>query len=491
MMPMPANRLRARSPRLPSLHRLALPLVCLLASGCASAPTASPAPASVPAAYVAANVDWQPATPFAAMPEGHWWEVFQDPVLDTLESRVAQHNPTLAAQLAAHDQARAAIAQAQAAYAPTLGVAVSAERGRAASASRVTQSISASANVAWEPDLWGRVRWQVRAQRANAAASEALLRNTRLSLQATLASSYLQLRTVDAQIRLAQQTVADNQSLLQLTQNRYRAGVGTVADVAAARTTVLQAQAGLTDLGLTRAQLQNAIAVLVGQAPATFELPEVPTLPPVPAIPADLPSALLQRRPDLVAARQQVEAANAQVGIARSAWFPNLTLSGQAGRSAGRVSELFSAPSLLWSLGPQLLATLFDGGARRAEVRASEAGYRQTVADYRQAVLTALEDVENQLAAQRILAHEAEQQAAVVQAAEDSLRLATNQYKAGTAPYLDVLSAQLTAANARNAELAVRNRRYAATVGLIAALGGGWAGGAGQPSSASGEVAKP
>jgi NodT family efflux transporter outer membrane factor (OMF) lipoprotein len=244
--------------------------------------------------------------------------------------------------------------------------------------------------------------------------------------------------------------------------------------VAQARTQLLQAQTSLTDLGVTRAQLQNAIAVLVGQAPAAFTLPDTGVLPAVPDIPAGIPAQLLQRRPDLAAAQAQVAAANAQIGVAQTAWFPNLTLSAQGGSQAGQLAGLFSAPSLFWSLGPQLAATLFDGGLRRAQVESSKAAYRQTVATYRQSVLTALQQVENNLAAQRILAQEAQQQAAVVEAAEVSLRLAQNQYKAGTAPYLNVITAQTTLTSARNAQLTLLNRRYAASVALIQALGGGW-----------------
>ena len=457
------------SSRLP----LVTPLVLMLAA-CAATPPEPAVKVALPASYAQAQSDWQPAQPLAAAPRGAWWSVFDDPVLSDLEAQVAQHNQSLAAQLAAYEQAQAAVSQAQAAYYPAVTAGASATRARSAVSGAVANSLSASLGASWEPDLWGKVRLQVLAGQATAAASAATLQNTQLSLQSTLATSYLQLRTVDAQIVLADDTVAAYQRALQLTENRYKAGVDTAADVAQARTQLLQAQTSRTDLGVTRVQLQNAIAVLVGRAPATFALPAVTTLPAVPAIPAGLPSQLLQRRPDLAAAQAQVEAANAQIGVAQTAWFPNLTLSAQGGSQAARLAELFSAPSLFWSIGPQLAATLFDGGLRRAQVESSKAAYRQTVANYRQSVLTALQQVENNLAAQRILAQEAQQQAEVVQAAEVSLRLAENQYKAGTAPYLNVLTAQTTATSARNAQLTLLNRRYAASVGLIQALGGGW-----------------
>ena len=455
--------------------------LALLLGACAAQPPEPPLKLALPLHYAHAGQGWAPLQSAAAMPAGPWWGVFDDPVLSALEARVAQHNQSLAAQLAAYEQAEAAIAQARAAYFPTLSAGASATRSKSASASnsvaqpgRIFNSLSTSVTASWAPDLWGKVRLQVQAGESSAAASAATLRFTLLSLQGTLAQSYLQLRTVDAQVRLAQETVAAYTRALQLTENRYKAGVDTAAGVAQARTQLLQAQTSATDLGVTRAQLQNAIAVLVGQAPGDFTLPAENALPSVPAIPPGIPVQLLQRRPDLAAAAEQVQAANAQIGVAQTAWLPNLTLSAQGGSQATRMAELFTAPPLFWSIGPSLAATLFDGGLRRAQVESSKAAYRQTVANYRQDVLTALQQVQDNLAAQSILAQEAQQQAAVVQAAAVSLRLAENQYKAGIAPYLNVITAQTTATSARNAELTLLNRRYAASVALIQALGGGW-----------------
>ncbi|MGC9163077.1 MAG: efflux transporter outer membrane subunit [Thiomonas sp.] len=461
------------NPTAPS-RLLPVAALALLLGACAATPPEPAVHIALPAGYAQAQDGWQPAQALAAAPRGAWWSVFDDPVLAALEEQVAQHNQSLAAQLAAYEQAQAAVAQAQAAYSPVVTAGTAAGRSRSAGVGAVGNSVSASLGASWEPDLWGKVRLQVQAGQAAAAASAATLAGTQLSLQSTLATSYLQLRTVDAQIQLARDTVAADQRALQLTENRYKAGVATAADVAQARTQLLQAQTSLTDLGVARVQLQNAIAVLVGKAPADFTLPATGALPGVPAIPAGIPAQLLQRRPDLAAAQAQVAAANAQIGVAQTAWFPNLTLSAQGGSQASRIAELFSAPSLFWSLGPQLAATLFDGGARRAQVRVTQAAYRQAVANYRQSVLTALQQVENNLAAQRILAQEAQQQAEVVQAAQVQLRLAENQYKAGTAPYLNVLTAQTILAAARNAQLTLLNRRYAAAVALIQALGGGW-----------------
>ncbi|NNM65346.1 MAG: efflux transporter outer membrane subunit [Burkholderiales bacterium] len=465
----------------PSPRILITASLALLLGACAARPPEPPLKVALPLHYAHAGQGWTPLQSAAAMPAGPWWGVFDDPVLSALEARVASHNQSLAAQLAAYEQAEAAIAQAQAAYFPTLSAGASATRSKSASASnsvaqpgRIFNSLSTSVTASWAPDLWGKVRLQVQAGEASAEASAATLRFTQLSLQGTLAQSYLQLRTVDAQVRLAQDTVAAYTRALQLTENRYRAGVDTAAGVAQARTQLLQAQTSATDLGVTRVQLQNAIAVLVGQAPGDFTLPAVNALPGVPAIPPGIPVQLLQRRPDLAAAAAQVQAANAQIGVAQTAWLPNLTLSAQGGSQATRLAELFTAPSLFWSIGPSLAATLFDGGLRRAQLASSKAAYRQTVANYRQDVLTALQQVQDNLAAQSILAQEAQQQAAVVQAAAVSLRLAENQYKAGIAPYLNVITAQTTATSARNAELTLLNRRYAASVALIQALGGGW-----------------
>ena len=456
-------------------------LGALLLSACAATLPEPPAKVAMPMGYAQARGDWQPAQHLAATPRGPWWNVFGDPVLNNLEAQVAQHNQSLAAQLATYEQARAVIAQAQAAYYPTLSAGAAATRSKSASSStsvaapgRIGNTVSASATASWEPDLWGKVRLQVQASQASAEASAATMRNTMLSLQGSLAQSYLQLRTVDAQLGLARHTVKAYARALQLTENRYKAGVDTAADVASARTQLLQAQTSVTDFGVARAQLQNAVAVLIGTPPSDFALPASAAMPDVPVIPPGIPAQLLQRRPDLAAAQAQVEAANAQIGVAQTAWFPNLTLSAQSGSEATRVAELFSAPSLFWSLGPSLAATLFDGGLRRAQLASSQAVYRQAVANYRQDVLTALQQVEDNLAAQRILAREAKQQALVVQAADVSLRLAENQYKAGTAPYLNVITAQTTATSARNAQIVLLNRRYGAAVALIQSLGGGW-----------------
>ncbi len=459
-------------------------LAALLLAACAArAPMPAPRP-RLPARY-AADQAWQPVAAAARMPaDGAWWQVFGDPTLDALQRRLLRRNQSLAAQLASYQQAQAALRQAQAAYLPVLNTSAGATRGQAAGiGARPGSQLQAQLQASWEPDLWGRVRLQVQQGRARLQASADTLRYTRLSLQANLALSYLQLRTVDAQIRLADDTVRDYATALQLTRSRYAAGVDTAAGVAQARTQWLGAQAARTDLDVTRRQLLDAIAVLAGQPAAAFALPMQAGLPPVPRIPAGVPATLLVRRPDLAAALRSVQAANAQIGIDQRAWLPTITLGANGGSQAAALASLFSAPSLYWSLGPSLAATLFDGGLRSAQLAASRAAYRGAVATYRQDVLQAMQQVEDNLAAQRILAHEARQQREVVQAAELSLRLATRQYEAGTASYLNVLTAQTTATQARNALLGLRNRRYVAAVNLIAALGGAW--GAAPPTPAT------
>jgi NodT family efflux transporter outer membrane factor (OMF) lipoprotein len=469
--------------RLPMPRRTALmAALCAALAACSTTPPHLPVKLEVPADY---GETWTPAKPQAAAPRGPWWEVFGDPVLDDLENQVAQANQSLQAALAAYDQATALVAVSRAQFYPALGGSLSASRSKNGTStssahpnaqSGVANTYSAGLNASWIPDLWSRVRLQVAASEASAQASAETLLSTQLSLQSTLAETYLQLRVTDAQLRLADQTVAGYQEALRLTENRYRSGVVSEADVAQARTQLLGAQVARTDLTVLRLQQEHAIAVLIGVPPARFKLAAVEATPSVPLIPAGVPAHMLQRRPDLAAAERSVAQANAQIGVAKTAWFPTVTLAATVDSTASRLADLFSAPSLFWSLGPTVAATLFDGGARSAQVASAEAGYRQTVANYRQLVLTAFQQVEDNLAAQRILSDEAELQRQTVEAAETSLRLVENQYKAGVVPYLNVIAAQTTTTAARNAELSLHGRRLTASVLLIQALGGGWGG---------------
>ncbi len=430
-----------------------------------------------------AQVDTQWAAAAVPPADGKWWTIFGDARLDALEQALESHNPTLAQQLANYDRAVGLLAQSRAGFFPKVQAGASATRaktgGSALSPGSIATSEQLTASASWVPDLWGKVRLQARAGEASVAAGAATLQGTLLSLQSTLASTWLQLRTVDAQVKLGEMTVQANQRALALAESRFQAGVVTPADVASARTQWLQAQTSLTDLGVSQAQLRDAVAVLTGVAPAEFAAshatPDVAgDLPAVPRIPAGIPARLLQRRPDLAADQASVLAANAQVGIDQRAWFPDLTLAAQIGSQGGGIGTLLRAPALFWSIGPQLAATLLDGGLRKAQLATDRAAYRGVVAGYRKDVLAAMQQVEDNLAAQRILAQEARQQDAVVDAAETTLRITESQYKAGTTPYLNVLTAQNTANAARVGVLTLRARRYAAAVALVENLGGSW-----------------
>ncbi len=423
------------------------------------------------------NHAWVPTAPLAAEPQGAWWNVFGDTTLDALEARVAAANQSLRAAYYAYQQALALTQAVRAAEFPAVDANASATRSASPNGTgshTLSNNVSLGLTASWAPDLWGRVRRQVEASTAGAAASHADLLAAQLSLQATLAQNYFQIRQIDSQTALAQDTVTAYEKSLQLTQNRYAAGVVSRADVAQAQTQLANARVQQAAFGVQRAQLEHAIAVLTGTPASSFDLPRMPSLPQPQAIPAGLPAQLLLRRPDLAAAERRVAAANAQIGVAESAYFPALTLSAGGGYRGSSFANLLSAPNLFWSIGPALAQTLFDGGARRAQVAQNEAAYQQTVAQYRQLSLQAFQQVEDQLAALSILEHEAQLQQQAVAAAEESLRLASNQYQAGTVPYLNVLTAQTAAYGARNSALQIAGQRLSANVALIQALGGAW-----------------
>lgn len=353
----------------------------------------------------------------------------------------------------------------------------------------VVQGKSVAFSASWVPDFWGKVRRQVESDAANAEASQDNLLAAQLSLQATLAQDYFQIRQVDSQIALARDTVTAYDKFLTLTRNRYAAGVATSADVAQAQSQLASARVQLASFDVQRPQLEHAIAVLVGEAPANFSLPAMPSMPPPQAIPAGLPSQLLLRRPDLGAAERQVATANALIGVAKSAYFPSLTLSAQRGwSSTSTFSNLISAPNAFWSIGPSLAETLFEGGLRKAQVAQSENAYQQAVAQYRQLSLQAFQQVEDQLAALSALFEEAKLQQDAVAAAEETLRLTTNQYKSGVVSYLNVVTAQTTAYTARNQNLLIEGQQLTANIALIQALGGGWENEAQPAASAVGAV---
>ncbi|WP_423377935.1 efflux transporter outer membrane subunit [Burkholderia sp. LMG 32019] len=456
----------------------------VLLAGCAVGPDYHRPDTSIPAAYKEAPAGWKVAQPADRTDRGPWWTVYNDPQLDALIGKLNASNQTIAQSAAAYRQARALVTEASAAYFPTVGFTGSATRSRSAVSSAAASSginsgpISTNYNIgldaSWEPDLWGKVSRTVSAQRAGEAAAAADLANARLSQQALLAQTYFQLRTSDALQKLLDDTVKSYQQSLTLTQNQYAQGVAARADVIQAQTQLQSAQASAIDNGVARAQYEHAIATLIGEPASTFSLPPNPLAAEPPITPVDVPSAILERRPDIAAAERRAAAANEQIGVAISAFFPTLTLSATGGFQSSVWSQLFTLPARFWTVGPQLAATLFDAGLRAAQTDAARATYDQDVAAYRLAVLTAFQDVEDNLASQRILAQEIDVQRQAVDSAEHALAIVTNQYKAGTVAYLNVLTAQTTAFTAQQKLSTIAGQRMVSSVGLVKALGGGW-----------------
>ncbi|RQZ11311.1 RND transporter [Burkholderia sp. Bp9031] len=458
----------------------------VLLAGCAVGPDYHRPDTSIPAAFKEAPAGWKVAQPADRTDRGPWWSVYDDPQLDALIGKLNASNQTIAQSAAAYRQARALVTEARAAYFPTVGLTASGSRSRTgrvstsssassfSSSSSISNSYSVGLDASWEPDLWGKVSRSVSAQRAGEAAAAADLANARLSQQALLAQTYFQLRTSDALQKLLDDTVKSYGESLKLTQNQYAQGVAARADVIQAQTQLQSAQAASIDNGVARAQYEHAIATLIGEPASTFSLPPNPLAAQPPITPVDVPSALLERRPDIAAAERRAAAANEQIGVAIAAFFPTLTLSATGGFQSSVWSQLFTLPARFWTVGPQLAATLFDAGLRAAQTDAARATYDQDVAAYRLAVLTAFQDVEDNLASQRILAQEVDVQRQAVDSAEHALAIVTNQYKAGTVAYLNVLTAQTTAFTAQQKLATIAGQRMVSSVGLVKALGGGW-----------------
>jgi NodT family efflux transporter outer membrane factor (OMF) lipoprotein len=408
--------------------------------------------------------------------------MFADAQLNGLVEKVEVSNYSLAAAAARHRQALAVVEASRAGLFPTVDADVSITRSRSPGGTaggttpgRIVTSRSAGLTASWELDLWGRVRRDIEASRAAAQASAGDVASARLSLQAELAASYFQLRLLDVQKQLFDDTVAAFRRSHELTTNRYNVGVVAKADVVQADAQLKSALAQALDLGVQRAQLEHSVALLAGMAPSELAIARQPTYQPaMPVIPPGLPSELLERRPDVAAAERRVAAANAEIGIAQSAFFPSLTLGASYGSRSADAATWLTAPSLFWSLGPALALTVFDAGRRRAQSDQAIAAYDATVADYRQTALTAIAEVEDNLAALRILEEEAKLQDESVQAARQSVELTLNQYKAGTVSFLNVVQVQTALLNEQRAAVNLLNRRLAAMVGLVRAIGGGW-----------------
>jgi len=455
-------------------------ILAITLAGCAMGPDYQRPTMDIPAQFKEDRGWVQTGSP--VLNNDAWWTIFGDETLNQLESRVEAANQSLRASYYAHQQALALTDAARAAEYPTVGATVSSTKTSSGGVSTTTGAVTATQvsgktvrlTASWIPDFWGKVRRQVESNQASSDASAETLHAALLSLQGTLAQDYFLIRQLDSQTALAKDTVAAYEKNLKITQNRYQAGIVTQADVALAESQLATARVQQVTFGIQRSQLEHAIAVLTGEAPANFSLSAMPGLPEPQMIPAGLPSQLLLRRPDLIAAERQVAAANALIGVAKSAYFPALTLSGSRGWRSPTFTNLLSAPNVFWSMGPSLAETIFDGGARTAGVAQSQASYQAAVAQYRQLGLTALQQVEDQLAAAAILNEEAGLQKLSVAATDKSLRLATDQYKAGTVSYLNVITAQTAAYTAHNSALLISGQRLTADVALIQALGGGW-----------------
>ena len=422
---------------------------------------------------------WKVAQPQDAKVPELWWEIYNDPILNSLAEQIAISNLTIASAEARFRQARAAVQIAKAGYFPTLSAGASATRSqRSGNLGAVTSGpvsdFQIPLDLSWELDLWGRIRRGVESSQASAQASAADLAAATLSAQAELASDYFQLRVLDAQIKLMDATTAVYRKSLDMTKNRYGAGIVAKADVLQAETQLKSTEAQKIDLGVQRAQLEHAIALLVGKPPSAFSLPVTALTTAVPLIPPGLPSEILERRPDIASSERSMAAANAQIGVAKAAYYPTIRLAASAGLEASNIASLLSWPSRFWSVGPTMSATLFDGGLRSAQTDQVKAAYDATVAAYRETVLTAFQEVEDNLVALRILEEETRVQDQATQAAQQVVTITTNQYQAGTVAYLNVLVAQSTALANERTVLGLLGRRLTASVLLVKAIGGGW-----------------
>ncbi len=457
-------------------HGVAL-AACLLLSACAVGPDYHRPAQDVGAVYASApDGQWRRAQPADGTLQTDWWRLFGDADLNGLMDRMPQGNLDIAQAEAQYRQAQAALGTARAGLFPSVGVSSSVTReGQGISGvGNPSNSYSLSGSVGWEVDLWGRVRRDVEGARAGAQASGADLAAMRLSLRSTLAQAYFGVRASQLQDALLARTLDEYARALEMTRNRYAAGVASPADVAAASAQLDQARVQRIRLGWQREQQIHAIAILLGLVPAGFQMPPGAGLPAVPAIPVGVPSALLQHRPDVAAAERRVAQANAKIGVAQAAWFPDLTLSAQGGYRAGEFASWIMAPARFWTLGPALALTLFDGGARSAAVESARAAYDAQAAAYRKTVLDALREVEDALVQSQAQVDEQAAQDQALAAARETLRQVTNQYQAGLVDYLNVVQAQTSALSAEQNSLNLRAQRLTAAVQLAAALGGGY-----------------
>jgi NodT family efflux transporter outer membrane factor (OMF) lipoprotein len=468
------------------VHALSLATICmasvLFLAGCAVGPRYKRPPVEVPPAYKEAG-NWKTAQPSELSLRGNWWEIFQDPQLNALEQQVNISNQNLKAAQAQYTQARALLRYNRADYFPTVAAGAAATRTRVSSNraplgsianGRTTNDFQLPVELSYEIDAWGRVRNNVESFRAQAQASAADLATVNLSVHAQLALFYFQARSLDGQEQLLNSTVQYYEQALQLNQARFQGGVGSEVEVEQAKTQLETTRAQAIDVGVARAQFEHAVAVLIGKPPASFSLSPLPLQTPPPPIPAGVPSELLERRPDIASAERQMASANARIGVAKAAYYPLLNLTAAGGFESGAFTTLLQGPSGLWALGASAFQTVFDGGRRRAASDQAIAAYDQTVASYRETVLTGFQQVEDNLAALRILEKEAQTQNEAVLAAQKSLELSIQRYKGGVTSYLEVTVAQSAALSNEATAVNILGRRMVAAVQLIQALGGGW-----------------
>jgi NodT family efflux transporter outer membrane factor (OMF) lipoprotein len=457
-------------------------LSMVLLAGCTVGPNYKRPAAEVPPAYKEVG-DWKPAQPNDQSLSGNWWEIFQDPQLNALEVQVNVSNQNLKAAEAQYTQARAALRYQRADYFPTVTTSPSATRNsyssnrqpHSAQFSGVTfTDLQIPFELSYQVDLWGRVRRTVESYRDQAQASAADLAAVNLSMHSQLALFYFQARMLDAEEQLLNSTVTQYEQALQLIQNRFAGGLASDLEVQQASTQLETTRAQAIDVGVARAEFEHAVAVLIGKPPASFSLAPLPLTMPPPAIPVGLPSDLLERRPDIAAAERLMASANAQIGVAKSAYYPLVNLGATGGFESGSIGTLLSGPSILWSAGPSALFTVFDVGRRRAASDQAIAAYDQAVANYRQTVLTGFQQVEDNVAALRILEREAQVQDNAVKAAQKYLELATTRYKGGVTSYLEVTTAQSAALSDEVTAVTILGRRMVDAVTLVQALGGGW-----------------
>jgi NodT family efflux transporter outer membrane factor (OMF) lipoprotein len=457
----------------------------VLATACAVGPDYHRPPVETAADYKESS-DWKPSEPNDILSRGPWWKIFNDDVLNGLEDQINISNQNVKAAEAAFEQSRALVAQARAGFWPTIAGSVGATReggnGIATNGAgipigttgRVQNVVSAGVNANWDLDIWGRIRRNTESNVASAQASSAALAAARLSAQGELATDYFELRAQDQLQKLLDDTVVAETQSLQITQNRYKFGVAARADVVTAETQLLGSQAQQVNAKIQRAILEHALAVLVGKQPAEFSVAVATMRGDVPTVPAGVPSTLLERRPDVAEAERKMAAANAQIGVAKAGYFPDLTLSGSDQYSNSRFAQLIRNSNRVWSVGPALAETLFDGGLVRAQVRGARAAYEGTVDSYRQTVLASFQQVEDQIVTLRVLEQEGVIEDETVKKAREAETLTLNQYKAGTVPYSSVITAQTTRLSAEETALQVLSSRLQASVALIEALGGGW-----------------